>query len=358
MSIKKIITVLFFASLGLSVAAQEADTDMKHDTSYYQRYNHRLTLGPLLLKKNSVYATRSRDDDAFPLRYSTNSPTRLGLSIGYDWLSVSGSVGLGTLDPDYKKEKGKTQSANFQMSVNGKSVLGDLHFQVNKGFYLRGQQDPSFAPGAYYVRPDIKTQIFGVTIRKILKGDRFSIKAPFVYDSWQQRSAGSFLIGGEFIYGNAKGDSAFVPANLSASFPNADVNYMRYIMFGPTAGYAHTFVVKKHLFVTGVVSVNGDAAQTFEKTEQGAERTRWYFSPNLSLRGAIGYNTEKWELVGSVISNRFFIGSNEKDANYQNYSDQFRLAYLRRINAGKTIPAVINWGRRAINTLGFGWLLD
>lgn len=354
---KKIIAALLLLSTQLPVSAQEVASGNPYDTAYYQRYNHRLTLGPLLVKKNSVYSTRSQDG-AFPLKYSTNSPTRLGLTIGYDWLSVSGSVGLGTLDPDYKKEKGKTRSANFQMSVNGRSVLGDLHFQVNKGFYLRGQQDPSFASGPYYVRPDMKTQIFGATIRKILNGDRFSIKAPFVYDSWQQRSAGSFLIGGEFIYGNAKGDSAFVPANLSPLFPNASVSYMRYIMFGPTAGYAHTFVVKRHFFVTGVASVNGDAAQTFEKTVSGEQRTRWYFSPNLSLRGAIGYNTEKWELTGSVISNRFFIGSNEKDANYQNYSDQFRLVYVRRIHAGKTIPAVINWGRRAINTLGFGWLLD
>ncbi|MCF3110406.1 DUF4421 domain-containing protein [Niabella sp. CC-SYL272] len=354
---KKVITVLFFLNTVLPVFAQEADADIKYDTSYYQRYNQRLTLGPLLVKKNSVYSIRSQDGD-FPLRYSTNNPTRIGLSIGYDWLSVSGSVGLGALDPDYKKEKGKTTSSNFQMSVNGRSVLADLHFQVNKGFYLRGQQDPAFADGAYYVRPDIKTQIFGATIRKILKGNRFSIKAPFVYDSWQQRSSGSFLIGGEFIYGNAKGDSAFVPFNLSASFPNASIHYMRYLMFGPTAGYAHTFVIKKHLFVTGVASVNGDVAQTLEKTTAGAQQTRWYFSPNLSLRGAIGYNTEKWELVGSVISNRFFIGSNEKDANYQNASDQFRLVYVRRINAGKTIPAVINWGRQAIHTLGFGWLLD
>ncbi|MGJ7031164.1 DUF4421 family protein [Niabella hirudinis] len=353
----KIIAVLLFFCPGLYAAAQEAGRHIAQDTGYYQRYSHKLTLGPLLVKKNSVYAIRSKDG-ALPLRYSTNSPTRLGLSIGYDWLTVSGSVGLGTLDPDYKKEKGKTKAANFQMAINGKYVLGDLHFQVNKGFYLRGRPDPPLAPGAYYTRPDIQTQIFGVTIRKILKGDRFSIKAPFVYDSWQLRSAGSFLIGGEFIYGNAKGDSAFVPALLQPLFPNAPVNYMRYMMFGPTAGYAHTFVIKKHLFATGVVSVNGDAAQTVEKTVAGAQQTRWYFSPNLSLRGAFGYNTEKWELVASVISNRFFIGSNEKDANYQNYSDQFRLAYLRRIPAGKTIPTVVNWGRRAINTLGFGWLLD
>ncbi|MBZ4189086.1 DUF4421 family protein [Niabella beijingensis] len=355
---KRTILLLFFLSAAALVFCQDVTTPQSpYDTSFYKRYNHRLTLGPLLIKKNSVYSTHAKDGE-FPLKYSTNSPTRLGMTIGYDWLSVSGSVGLGTLDPDYKKEKGKTRSANFQMSVNGRSLLGDLHFQVNKGFYLRGQQDPSFAAGDYYVRPDIKTQIFGATFRKILNGDRFSIKAPFVYDSWQQRSAGSFLIGGEFIYGNAQGDSAFVPANLSTHFPNATVRYMRYIMFGPTAGYAHTFVVKKHLFFTGVVSVNGDAAQTFEKTTTGEERTRWYFSPNLSLRGAAGYNTEKWELTASIISNRFFIGSNEKDANYQNYSDQFRLVYVRRINAGKTIPAIINWGRRAINNLGFGWVLD
>lgn len=130
--------------------------------------------------------------------------------------------------------------------MNGQSVLADLHFQINKGLYLRDQPDPSFGSGPYYVRPDIQTQIFGVTLRKILNSRRFSIKPPFVYDTWQQRSAGSFMVGGEFIYGSARGDSAFVPAGVSGNFPDAGINKLHYIMFGPTLAYAHSFVLKNH----------------------------------------------------------------------------------------------------------------
>lgn len=354
---KKLIYILPLLIAVINSSAQEQTTDEKIDTAYYERYPYKISVGPMLLKKNSVYALRSKESD-FPLKYSTNSATRLGLTFGYDWLTLSGSVGLGTLDPDYRKEKGKTKSINFQMSINAQSVLGDLHFQSNKGMYLRGERDnPAFGNDLYYVRPDIRSQIFGATIRKALNGDKFSIKAPFVYDSWQKKSAGSVMIGGEFIYGNAKGDSSFVPASLSPNFPNNEVNYMRYIMFGPTLAYGHIFVIKQHFFITGVASVNGDLAQTTEKTINNNQTSRWYFSPNINLRGAMGYNSEKWELVASVISNRFFVGASEKNTSYQNVNDQFRLVYVRRINSGKLVPAVWNWGRKVVEKLGFGFLI-
>lgn len=354
---KQLILYILFLGLCLPAFSQDDLSLQKNDSTYYQRYPHKLAIGPIFSKKNTTFAIGSKDQDA-PLRYSTNTPTRLGVSVGYDWLSVSASVGLGTLDPDYKKDKGKTKSINFQWSVTGQSVLADLHFQVNKGLYLRREQDPSFGTGPYYVRPDIRTQIFGATVRKILNSRQFSVKPPFVFDTWQKKSAGSFMVGGEFVYGSARGDSALVPAGLAAHFPDASINNMHYILFGPTVAYAHSFVIKNHFFVTAVASVNGDAAQTFEQSITGDQKTRWYFTPNVSMRGAVGYNTSNWELVASVISNRFFIGANEKDIHYQNYSDQFRLAYIRRINAGKAIPAAVNWGRKVIETLGFGFLID
>ncbi|ANH83465.1 hypothetical protein A8C56_23015 [Niabella ginsenosidivorans] len=354
---KRLVFYFLFSGSCLAVFSQDTPVPEKYDSTYYERYPHKLAIGPILSKKNTTFAIGSKEQGG-PLRYSTNTPTRVGVSVGYDWLSVSASVGLGTLDPDYKKDKGKTKSINFQWSVTGQSVLADLHFQVNKGLYLRGEQDPSFSSEPYYVRPDIRTQIFGVTVRKILNSRQFSIKPPFVFDTWQKRSAGSFMLGGEFVYGSARGDSALVPAGLAQHFPDAAVNHMHYIMFGPTLAYAHSFVISNHFFVTAVASVNGDAAQTFEQNTSGDQKTRWYFTPNISMRGAIGYNARDWELVASAISNRFFIGANEKDIHYQNYSDQFRLAYIRRINAGKAIPAAVNWGRKIIETLGFGFLID
>ncbi|MBO9618026.1 MAG: DUF4421 family protein [Niabella sp.] len=349
--------LLFLFSFSLFFIPSSAQDGAKNDTSYYHRYPHKLAIGPLLSKKNTVFAIDPKTQ-AGPLRYSTNTPTKLGVSVGYDWLSVSASVGLGTLDPDYKKEKGKTKSINFQWALNGQSLLADLHFQINKGLYLRDQPAPSFGSGSYYVRPDIQTQIFGVTVRKILNSRKFSVKPPFLYDAWQKRSAGSFMLGGELIYGSARGDSAFVPSGLSAGFPGAGINQLRYMMAGPTLAYAHSFVLRNHFFVTLVASANGDIAQTTEQTTAGDKNNRWYFTPNLSMRGALGYNTQNWELVASAVSNRFFIGANEKDIHYQQYSDQFRLAYIRRINAGKTIPSVMNWGRKIIETLGFGGLID
>ncbi|MCH5690407.1 DUF4421 domain-containing protein [Niabella sp. W65] len=70
----------------------------------------------------------------------------------------------------------------------------------------------------YYTRPDIETRLYGTTVNLIQNSRKFSAQAAFLLDAWQRKSAGSLLYGGEFFYGSAKGDSAFIPSQLKMSF--------------------------------------------------------------------------------------------------------------------------------------------
>lgn len=67
------------------------------------------------------------------------------------------------------------------------------------------------------------------------------------------------MLGGiEFLPGSAKGDSSLVPSAYKSIFPHVLVNKISYVLLGPDIGYGHTFVIKRHLFITTIGALNAD----------------------------------------------------------------------------------------------------
>ena len=331
----------------------------RYDSSWYISYRNRLTLGVLALKKNTVFKTSSSPADQ-SLKFSSNSPGRLGISASYDFLGLSASFGAGKLDPSHTPEKGKTQQTNLQLTVTGRKILADIYVQRYKGLYLNNATPMAMATidAPWYTRPDISTGLYGATVNLIRNSRRFTAQAPFLLDGWQKKSAGSLLYGGEFFYGSVRGDSAFIPAALKNQYPHPDVAKINFISFGPGIGYGYTLVIKKHLFVTGMASFNADANYIKEWNESGKSHTFWKFNPNLKAKGAIGYNAERWGVGLSYVSNRLFFKGLEGDARYLNYNDNYKLMYTRRIDAGKTVPQVVGFVGKVINAVGLGFLIN
>ncbi len=343
-------SVVFLALVGFSLPLCAQYRSERYDTAWYVSYRDRLTLGILGLKKNTVFKTdASTAENA--LRFRSNSPGRLGISASYDFLGLSASFGAGRLDPSYSKEKGSTKQANLQLTVTGRKILADIYFQQYKGLYF--QQGPTV-----YTRPDIATGLYGTTVSLIHNNRRFTAQAPFLLDGRQKRSAGSLLYGGEFFYGSARGDSAFVPAALASEYPHAEVRKIDFVSFGPGMGYGYTLVLKSHFFLTGLASFHADASYIREWNESSDIRRFWKFNPNLKAKGAIGYNAENWGLGLSYTSNRLFFKALEGDARYLNYNDNYKLMYTRRLPAGKTVPKVVGFAGRVINAVGLGFLIN
>lgn len=110
----KILLINFTLCFSISVLfAQNDNTIAKFDTSYYERYPYKLIISPFLVKNINTATLSSIDAEA--IKYKTNTPMGIGLRVGYDWLAVSASLGTGFIDPDYKKEKGKTKALNLQL---------------------------------------------------------------------------------------------------------------------------------------------------------------------------------------------------------------------------------------------------
>lgn len=356
MRFKIFAVTLVFVTTALNGFAQK-DT-LKYDSSYYERYPRKFIISPFLVKNLTAFslATPGVQDH---IRYYSNSPVGLGLRLGFDWLSLSGSYRVGFIDPDFNKEKGKTKTLNLQTTFAARNFLIDVYFQNYKGMYIRADALPAYTSERFYARPDVHTRLLGGTGMWVFNGRKFTARPPFKFDARQKRSAGSLLAGIEFLSGSAKGDSSLVPAAYKDQYPHADINKMNYLLFGPSLGYGHTFVIGKKFFVTALGSFNADVGYAKEYKTGFSEKydERWRFDPNFNLRGGIGYNTPAWELAFSYFTKRLFLTGKSNDNRYLAHNNDYRLSYTRRINAGKTIPKVVDWAGNIIEKLGLGFLI-
>lgn len=352
----KVIVLFIFLIISVVEVNAQYQAD-RYDTSYYISYRDKLTLGALLAKKNTAFKMNAKDADN-PLRYFSNSPGRFGFSADHDFIALAGTFGVGSIDPSYSKNKGKTKQLNLQVSFIGRKVLADIYVQKYKGLYANLSNAVIANNGNFYVRPDIQTGLYGATIAIIKNSRRFSAQAPFLLDARQKKSAGSLLYGGEFYYGTAKGDSAFIPSQLADAFPQSGTSKINYISFGPGIGYGYTYVLKEHFFITAMPSFNADVSYIKEWGANNVLQTKWKFNPNLKAKAAIGYNEKDWGVALSYVSNRLFFTGAETDTRYLNYNDNYKLMYVRRINAGKTIPKITGFAKKIINNVGLGFLVN
>lgn len=356
MSVKDVAIISILYSISLTGFAQ-TDT-LKIDTSYYERYKTKLILTPFFVKNITAFSLASPEAED-KVRYYSNSPVGIGLRVGYNWLSLSASYGVGFIDPDYNKAKGKTKVLNLQTTIAARKFLVDVYFQNHKGMYMRAGTVPRYTNDLFYARPDVNTKLLGVTGMWVFNGKKFSARPPFKFDVWQKKSAGSLLAGIEFLSGSAKGDSALVPSAYKNTYPHSQINKMSYMLFGPSLGYGHTFVMNKYFFITGVGAFNADVAYAKEYKTTFTETIdkRWRFNPNISFRGGIGYNKPDWQLAFGYFTKRLFLTGINNENRYLVHNNDYRLSYTTRINAGKTIPKIVNWAGNIIEKLGFGFLI-
>src|SRR5690606_30193716 len=145
----------------------------------------------------------------------------------------------------------------------------------------------------YYKKPDLRVRLFGVSTNYIFNNSRFSYRASLIQNEWQKQTAGTFLVGLEFYYGILNSDKTILPNELLIDYPQRNVQKLRFVNFGPSFGYAYTFVYKTNWFATGSVSfaITSDYSKEFYPE---TIKDNFSISSNFSYRGGIGYNSENW----------------------------------------------------------------
>jgi len=294
--------LLFIISLFLSAYLSGQGIFKKlsgeNDTVYVESYLDHLS--------SRVYASIKTAEITFrdenlkkSLIYNPNSAIVLGVGFNYGILGLNIGFKFPFVNRDDDKY-GTTDYLDLQTHIYTRPVILDIYAQLYQGYYLtEPNQWISDWPetDTFPIRSDIRTVSLGLNGQYIFKHKRFSYRAAYLQNEWQKKSAGSFIVGGNIFYVDMQGDTSLIPnSDIDSNFfGGIHFSQSRIANFGATVGYAQTFVVKQHLFLTlslvGGLSAGGSWIFTSEEGEP--DKSGIALGGSVTGRIAFGYNSRK-----------------------------------------------------------------
>jgi hypothetical protein len=292
----KLTIILFFLSSNIFGQGVFKRLSGETDTNYVESYLDHLT--------TRVYASIKTAEVIFrdenlrkSLIYNPNDALVLGVGFNYGILGLNIGYKFPFANRDDDKY-GTTEYLDLQTHIYTRPVTLDIYAQFYSGYYVTKPEEwISDWPdtNTYPKRPDISTVSLGLNGQYIFKHKKFSYRAAFVQNEWQKKSAGSFILGGNVFYVDIKGDSSLIPKDDLDSnfFANTHFSQSRIFNFGITAGYAQTFVIKQHWFITLslVGGFAGGGSWIYTSEEGEPDRSGFTLAGSITGRGAFGYNS-------------------------------------------------------------------
>jgi hypothetical protein len=275
-----------------SLSAQKDSRD-QFDTDYYESYTDMITGRVFLSQKYTSLRIRG-EERGRDLQYRPNTTLNLGVGATYGWFTLNLAYGFDFLN-GADNAKGKTRYLDLQSHIYPRKMSIDLFGQLYKGFYAFPKDVVPQDNHNYYQRPDIRVQHFGAAAYYIVNWRKLSLRSGMLQNEWQKQSAGSLLLGGEFYYGQNKGDSALVPTSIADQYKQAGVTKMRYLDIGPGIGYAYNLVIREHWYALGVLS-SSFPISFHKQWRNGETEQKLSISPDLLTRLGVGYNSDRMNI--------------------------------------------------------------
>lgn len=276
----------------LKVAVKHSSRDTSYITDFYSRH---FILRLYESTKFNNYKFIDHDDR---LIYKPNTHNNLGIGFSYKFIDLN----LGFYMPFISKNRNKygvTHYLDLQTHAYLHHFAIDFYGQFYKGYYL---SNPVTALNVYPTdgfpqRPNMHNTNISLVVQYIFNDNHFSYNAPFYQNEYQKKSAGSFIVGGGIYYARLKDDSAIIPANIRYTnfYNNNDFNITSNTGLGISIGYAYTWVIHNHFFVTG--SLNGGTGISYNVLKNNVDNNhdnKFGPSYNLNARFAAGYNSYKY----------------------------------------------------------------
>lgn len=322
--------------MGFKSSAQYPNK-LDHDTTYFRSFRGAF-IGRVYLSRNYTLFKLVPPGNLPAMTYHVNTPLNIGLGFTYQSFSVSVSHGLHFLQSD--QSKGRTQATNILVHLYRRKWIMDAMGQFYRGYYLgpRGLA----APGGegFYLRPDIRMQLVGISAYRIMNDKRFSYGAGLAQNGWQQKSAGSFMWGGQAYYSSTAGDSAFAPSSIDSLYNLKNIHKFHVFEMGPGIGYAYTLVYDRHYFLLGSLNVNLNLRFSRE-IGNGIRADAIGFSSNFIARVGCGYNSSRWGIHLIWIYSTIRAEGKFSDYAYQTGSGTYRLVYARRLAFNRHMKHII-----------------
>ncbi|MEY4595230.1 MAG: hypothetical protein RIQ47_1640 [Bacteroidota bacterium] len=327
--------ITFILLVCAALCLQKEHATASSDSTYYKSYDGLITGRFYFSQKYTSMLIRDPKLST-ALNYKPNTTLNMGIGATYGLFTLNLAYGFSFLNPD--RGQGETDYLDLQAHFYSQQSNIDFYGQFYKGLYLV-PKGLGTADGSYYLRPDLRLREFGGCYQYVFNNSRYSFRSSVLQNEWQQHSAGTLLIGGEFYFGRASADSSVFPT--LAVQPNIpETNLLRFYEIGPNIGYAYTCVIARHFFITGSLSVAADYSLT---AFSGPERKSYSygFNPNSMLRIFAGYNSDRSAFSLTFTNSRVNIDS-MKNMSLSLNTGNFRVNYVRRFLPGEKTRRILD----------------
>ncbi len=273
-----------------------------HDTTYITNYSDKLTAKILAITKINFFKIRDNNNNS-NIRFRPDRKLNLGIGLSYKWfaLDLAFNFGIGE-DSDFKNSK----TLDFQGSIFSSKQYISGSYQYYYGFQFDEFNGiPREGIPENRSRDDIRTVSTVLQYLFAFNYDKFSLKAPFIQNEIQRKSAGSFLIGARYQLFNVDADSSMIPSGAKGYFDSrTHLTSLTGSSLTFSFGYMYTFVFEKYFYITlGLIpglGVNlGDYKSDFKKPLQTQIAT------GFSTLNAIGYNGERFFCGIQVLADKY-----------------------------------------------------
>jgi len=313
---------------------------LKPDSSFVQNNQHDLILRVYASQKYSSQ-TITDHGEKMSLDYRPSNGYVVGLGFNYKFLGVN----IGTIFPFAQPDNnryGKTKYLDFQSHLYLRFLTVDFYTGYYKGMYLANSASVLNTPpqmNDLYTRGDISIYSGGFGVYANLNPTKYSVRAPFLQNEWQKKSAGQPMLGFELYWVSSTADSSFVPSLLKNKnfFDGINFDKWRFYSVNLTGGYAYTLVIFKRFFV--MASLNGSLGIGEYQLSPVSGSRMISIYPNISLnqKFGMGYHFERI-FVGMSFANFQYFTPTPIEMTYirwQTGNLRFNIAY--RIDLKKDI---------------------
>jgi hypothetical protein len=266
------------------------------DTTYITNYNNNFTLKFIGINKINYFKVLDRNINS-SLRYRPDRRLNLGAGISYKWFAVDLAFNVGI---DENSDFQNSNLFDFQGSIFNDRQYISVSYQYYFGYQINNYT--GIAPVDYpetNLRGDIRTVSLGLSYTFAFNYDKFSLKASFIQNEIQRKSAGSFLIGAAFNMFNVVADSSIVPIEVQNNFnQNLFLRDLNSTSLAVNFGYMYTFVWKEHFYITAsLIPGIGLNMGDYQNDTRQPYHTHAFLA--FGTMNTIGYNSRK--LFGGIM---------------------------------------------------------
>ena len=310
--------VLSMAVLGILPGQNQADTVYADSVIYYTKYKDKFVFGlhQFTQQFNFVFTQNNISDSLGHSKMDYNADANIATGVFLAWEKIAFGLTLRTTPPENNSKKGQTTYRNLRLSIAGNKWLLETSYRRFKGFYeLQSARVDTltYTPETpYFLNPsmqnrDIKAKFFWFTNHK-----KFSYKAAYNGVHRQLKSAISPVFTANIHHQSLSTDTSFITPLAWSFWPiERNVHKINFTSLSAGGGIAGTLVIFKRVYANLVFTLNVENQfRTYHQRQKPVEHLT-YMSLSGDFRASIGYNGNRFYLIGYSMNDFFFITRND-----------------------------------------------